>query len=116
MPRKIIFTVELALVTDDLDKAAVAVEAKVKQVGGYVSNAIRTGNCGAVRQATWTVRVPMDRYESFVTGVAKLGELESSSRKANDVSQEYYDFEARLRNKRVDEARLSTSSRMRRAN
>ena len=106
LPRKIIYTAEIALVTDELDKAGAALEARVKAVGGYVSNANRVGNRGAARAATWTVRIPTDQYDRFIADTEKLGELESSSRKADDVSEEFYDVQARLRNKRVEETRL----------
>lgn len=106
MPRKIVYTAEMNLVTDDLDKAGAALEAKVKVAGGYVGNASRSGVRGEARTATWTIRVPADRYDSFVAGLPTLGELESSSRKADDVSEEFYDVAARLKNKKVEEARL----------
>lgn len=104
--RKIIYTGEVALVTDDLDKAAVELDAKIKVFSGYISNASRSGTRGEAREASWTVRVPAEKFDSFVAALPSLGELQSSSRKADDVSEEFYDVQARLKNKKLEEVRL----------
>ena len=106
LPRKIIYTGEVALVTDNIDKAAAALEARVKEFGGYIGNASRSGVRGEAREASWTVRVSAEKFDAFVAGLPSLGELQSSSRKADDVSEEFYDVQARLKNKQVEEARL----------
>lgn len=105
-PRKIIYTGEVALVTDDLDKVAAALDAKIKEFGGYISNASRSGTRGEAREASWTVRVAAEKFDSFVAALPSLGELQSSSRKADDVSEEFYDVQARLKNKKIEEMRL----------
>ena len=50
--------------------------------------------------------MPSARFDGLLAELPKLGELQSSARTAQDVSEEFYDAEARLRNKRVEEARL----------
>lgn len=106
MPRKIIFTGEVTLVCEDLDKAAEALESRAKEFGGYVSNANRTGVRGETREGSWTVRLPAEKFDAFLKALPALGELQSSSRKADDVSEEFYDVAARLKNKKIEEARL----------
>lgn len=106
LPRKIIYTGEVTLVCENLDRAAGALEGKIKEFGGYVSNAQRTGVRGQRREGFWTVRLPAGQFDAFVAALSALGEMQSSSRKADDVSEEFYDVQARLKNKRVEEARL----------
>lgn len=106
LPRKIIYTGEIALVCEDLDKAAAALEARVKEFGGYIGNASTTGSRGETRSGSWTVRVASDKFETFLKALPALGELETSSRQAQDVSEEFYDVAARLKNKKIEEARL----------
>ncbi len=106
MPRKIIFTGEVTLVCEDLDKASEALESRAKEFGGYVSNANRTGVRGETREGSWTVRLPAEKFDAFLKALPALGELQSSARKADDVSEEFYDVAARLKNKKIEETRL----------
>ncbi|MFA5843420.1 MAG: DUF4349 domain-containing protein [Coriobacteriia bacterium] len=53
-----------------------------------------------------TVRVPVARYDAFVSSASALGKLLSESESTDDVTQQHVDLAARLRNLRVEEARL----------
>ena len=105
-PKKIIYKAEATLDCENLDKASQKLLAKVKSFGGYVGDASSTGIRGTVREATWTVRVPAERYGDLLKALPGIGELESSSQRAEDVSEEFYDAQARIKNKNVEEARL----------
>jgi hypothetical protein len=106
LPRKIIFTGEVTLICEDLDKAAAGLESRAKEFGGYISNANQTGARGEMREGSWTVRIAAEKFDAFLKALPALGELQSSSRKADDVSEEFYDVAARLKNKKIEEARL----------
>jgi hypothetical protein len=106
LPRKIIYTAELDLVAPDLSKAERELRRWVKSMGGYVSGAEVSGASGSSREGTWTVRIPVGRYDAFVDEVSRLGEVQSVNTQSEDVSEEYYDLGARLTAKRVEEARL----------
>ncbi|EMI18408.1 lipoprotein [Rhodopirellula maiorica SM1] len=54
------------------------------------------------------IRVPVDRYHEFVSGVGGLGFAESRREDAQDVTEEYVDVEARVRNNRKLEERIIT--------
>ncbi|MDQ5875176.1 MAG: DUF4349 domain-containing protein, partial [Actinomycetota bacterium] len=58
------------------------------------------------RSGTLVIRVPSDRFEEFVNEVKDLGEVRSESISGQDVTQEFVDLEARLRNLRAQEAVL----------
>jgi len=105
-PKKIIYRGEATLDCEDLDKATQKLLGKVKSLGGYVGDASASGTRGTARQASWTVRVPAERYQDLLKALPGIGELRSSSQKADDVSEEFYDAQARLKNKNVEEARL----------
>ena len=106
VPRRIVYKADLVLAAEDLDRAADGLEAKVRGFGGYIGDATRNGTRGDARKATWTIRVPADRFDAFLKGLPSLGEFVSLTREAQDVSEEFYDAAARLKNKRVEEARL----------
>ena len=105
-PRKIIYKAEVTLDCVNLDKASDKLLTTVKSMGGYVGDATSSGTRGTVRESSWTVRIPVERYDDFFRALPGMGELETSSQKAEDVSEEFYDAQARLKNKNVEEERL----------
>lgn len=105
-PRKIIYTGDLRLVCEDLDVATEKLESRIKGFGAYISNASKDGTKGSVRVSTWTIRIPAEKFDPFIKFAISIGELESNNRQAQDVSEEFYDVAARLKNKQIEEARL----------
>lgn len=106
LARKIIYTAAVSLVAEKLNPAQKKLEALVRQSKGYIAETNIGGESGTPRTGTWKVRVPVDGYQNFLDAVSKIGEVQTVSSNSQDVSDEYYDIEARLRNKRVEEQRL----------
>ena len=104
--RRIIYTGVLEVVVKDLDAARQRLLALIDTHKGYVVRFEVTGNPGSPRVGSWTVRVPVERYGTFVEEAAQLGEATRNSSDAKDVTEEYVDVEARIRNKKVEEERL----------
>jgi hypothetical protein len=106
LPRKIIYTGNVRMACENLDVMSDKLEASLKTYGAFVGNVSNTGNRGAIREASWTIRVPAEKFDAFIKHVLTLGELQSNEGSSEDVSEEFYDVEARLKNKRIEEARL----------
>ena len=106
LQRKIIYTGDLHLACENLDIASQKLESRIKDFGGYIGNANKTGSRGSIREATWTIRLPAEKFDSFLKFAVSIGELQSNNRQAQDVSEEFYDVDARLKNKKIEEARL----------
>lgn len=107
--RKIIYNSQIEVIVDDLSAAQQQMARMIKEVdeaGGYLARQEITGQQGYRRLGLWTVRVPLSKFDGFVSEVAGLGELRRNSREAQDVTDAYADLEARLRNKQSSEARL----------
>ena len=104
--RKIIYTATVNLVVENLTQGQTKLLNLVKTNKGYVSETNVGGASGEQRTGTWKVRVPVENYEAFMAGAARLGELQSSNSSSQDVTAEYYDVAARIKNKQVEEARL----------
>ena len=104
--RKIIYKADLRLSVSDFDRAADRVADLIRSHGGYVAESNVQGSPGVNRSGTWTARVPIASYDSFLKDVEALGELESRRSDSQDVSEEFYDLEARIANKRVEEERM----------
>lgn len=104
--RKIITTGQVALTVKVYDSFYKSLEQQLQQVGGYVSSLEATRNSGSVRYATITIRIPPARTNLMVSWLREQGMIQSENIKAEDVSEEYYDIQARLANAKRLEARL----------
>ena len=117
--RKIIRTARLELEVENVSAAVSEVEDIAGTAGGWVSasnvfvdepSSSDDGDEGTPRRtetATVTIRVPAEAYRSVVgqlRGVAE--EVRSESSEASEVTEEYTDLQARLRNQQATEAQL----------
>lgn len=104
--RKIIYNAHLDLVTEDLNKLESGLNKLVTANKAYVADSDRTGSAGATRHGSWRIRVPVDLYEPFLETAKTLGEVVSIKADSQDVSEEFFDLEAREAAKKVEETRL----------
>lgn len=104
--RKIIYTGRVELSVEKFDKAETDLTALIKSVNGYIANADDSGSPGAVRSGTYTIRVPVEQFETFLDAVTKIGELRRCSRDSQDITDQYYDTEAHMKNDQVREQGL----------
>jgi Domain of unknown function (DUF4349) len=72
--------------------------------GGFVLSTSIGG--GEARLGTIVIRVPARSFERALTDLEALGQVRSESVTGQDVTQEFIDLEARLRNSRSQEAVL----------
>jgi hypothetical protein len=105
--RKIVRTAEVEVIVQDFDKAEQELKRLLQeQKDGYVAQSAITGSVGAPRSGYWRVRLPLSQLDAFLDAVAALGVPRKKSLDAKDVTEEYYDLEARLKNKKTEEERL----------
>jgi hypothetical protein len=105
--RKIIYTTSIEVVVEDFDAAERELLQLLKaQDGAYIAKSDVRGSPGTPRSGSWTIRVPVSGFEAFKQAVAHLGELQRNQTDSQDVTDEYYDLGARIKNKQVEEERL----------
>lgn len=105
--RRVIYTAQLDVVVADFDKARKAFDNLVAEAEAYVAKSDFSGNIGAHRTGSWTIRVPVARFHSFVQAVATLGQPRRHSTEAQDVTEEYVDVEALIKNLKEEEETLN---------
>ena len=108
LPRKIIQTANISLAVEDFGPIPAKVAALATQFNGYVAQSNVSGSPGQPRRGSWTLRVPVDRFQELLSAARELGEPRSMASNSRDVSEEYYDVESRIRNKKNTESRLLT--------
>lgn len=104
--RKIIYNAQVTLIVQSLGDFDEQFARLVRESGGYVSQTDQSSQTDAQRTGSWTVRVPVVRFDGFLAAVSRLGELQRSHLDSQDVTMEYYDLEARIGNKQQEEKRL----------
>lgn len=100
--RMLVWTANLGLEVWNVSNAVDDVVALVKAGGGYVSDTRGDG----IRSASMTLKVPAKAFDGAVAGLESLGEVQHKSVSGRDVTEEYVDVEARLKNKIVLRDRL----------
>lgn len=101
----IVRRVEVSLRVNDVVKAAKALEARARTLGGYMQDS-SLDLSGDIPAGRVVVRIPARRLEEFMGSVAGLGTLMRHTTSAEDVGLEFHDLEAQLRNWRAEERRL----------
>ena len=104
--RKIIYTAEVALVTNDFSTAEIGVPKLIKQHGGYISEGAVERTSGAQRSGRWVARVPVDGFDTFLDALSTLGVPEHRSQRAHEVTEEYVDLQSRIATQRRLEERI----------
>lgn len=118
--RMIIFNRTISLEVEEVEKASSQVEKLAAQYGGYVSslhfdskgnggvspleegkNGLRVPNKGVI-----VVKVPAQNFQKFSTSLKKLGRLLADFENSEDVTEQYVDLKARLRNLKNEEKRF----------
>ncbi len=106
--RKIIYTATVEVVVKDVEQSRVDVERiVVDEAKGYIAKSDLTGQVGTKRTATWTLKVPVEKFQQVVTALAALGKVTKNSSDSQDVTEEYVDLQARIKNLKVEEETLN---------
>jgi hypothetical protein len=104
--RKIVYTADVQIVVNDLAQAEQRLTKVVQQHDGYIAQSDLSGTAGQSRRGQWRIRVPVARFQSCLAELLQLGAPQKNGTDSKDVSEEYYDLEARVKNLKVEEARL----------
>jgi hypothetical protein len=104
--RKIVYTADVDIVVEEFDLVPSQVKDLAEQHSGYIAKSNIRGRPGSPRSGEWTIRVPVANYEDFLAAARELGETRSVRTDSDDVTAEFYDVEARIRNKKQEEDRL----------
>ena len=101
-------TVEMQ--TTEFDAAVSALYEMVDAHGGYFENSSVYGggyyNSNARRSGEYVVRIPAEHYNAFRAGVGELGYVNFSNESTEDIGEQYYDTQARLKTLRTKQERL----------
>ena len=106
-PVKMIYNGYMEMQTQDFDAAASGIEALVRELGGYFQqSSVSNRGSSSYRYGSYTIRIPAAQFETFVQRAGQLCHVTYTNTTADDVSESYYDTEARLETARIKLERL----------
>ena len=91
---------------DSVQVGIARVRRLAQETGALVANTTLQSGNEQRRIASLELRVPSDRFDAVVNGLAPIGKVQSVNVSAQDVGEEFVDLTARLANARRLEARL----------
>ncbi len=102
--QKLIKTCDIKAETKDFDSAIQAIEEKVTEFGGYIeqetlknsSASQYNGRYGSGRTLTAVFRIPASNLQKFTDGISGSVSVTYLNSNVKEVSEEYYDIEAKL--------------------
>ena len=101
--RRLVRTESLGIIVKTPAETAEKITKIAQGAGGFFVTSSVNGGAGATN-ATLSIRVPAGKFEEARTQIRKLSlRIESESTDAQDVTKQYVDKEARLRNLRAQE-------------
>lgn len=107
---KLIRRAELSIQTEQFDESREALNTLVAGCGGYFENSSEYGgsrrDVNASRRGEYTVRIPAEKYDHFLSQTGDLGYVTNKNESSEDVGERYYDTEARLKTQRTKQERL----------
>ncbi len=105
-PRRIIYTARMVISVEDPEATAEAIAALVKSMNGYVADA-SLYRYNDKMAGTVTVRVPQERFDEARQRIRELAvRVDREEINTNDVTSEYVDLQARLKNLEATEEEL----------
>ncbi|MAV35581.1 MAG: hypothetical protein CMJ59_08985 [Planctomycetaceae bacterium] len=106
--RQLIYVAEVRLVVEDF----AALEGKnglsqlIEKHGGHTADLSIDRNQGRARSGHWKARIPVKNYRIFLGALTELGVPEHFRETTEDVTAQYVDLDARIRNKKRLEERI----------
>ncbi len=105
--RKIIYSSFFGIQTTEFDKTLSALDMLCEKYGAYYEKSDVYGSAEKVsRNGSFTVRVPVENYKKFRDEAGTIGTVVHSSENNEDVTEKYFDTEARLTSAKLREERL----------
>jgi len=104
--RYLIKDASLTIEVDDARAASDALLTIVKGAGGYVGQLLEQQDGLGVRSVSMQVRVPADRFEDSMAQFAPLGKILQKQITTRDVTEEFVDTDAKVRNLKRTEERV----------
>lgn len=109
--RKVIFTASLEIESTNYTKSIGILEKMIETYGGYIQDSnVETNSSSkdliSSRTATYTIRIPSGKMKAFLSKSGDIGNVILNTSKGEDVTDQFFDTQARLNSLKIQEERL----------
>lgn len=94
---KMVYRASMELETTEFDQAAGDIDTLVEQLGGYLEEQSVRNYSSGYRYATYTVRVPAEKFRPFLNQIGEVCHVVYQTQSAENITERYYDTDSRLR-------------------
>lgn len=99
--KKLIKTGNITLEIENLSESISKVEEWVSNYDGYIS-----ASSNSEKNAWFNIKIPSTKFDDAINSVCSLGKVLNHLENTEDVSEQYYDLESRLQNKKTMKSKL----------
>ena len=104
--RMIIFTYQATIFTYDMDESIAIINSAWNTINGAFVQSSNRQTQGAVATATIVIRIPSPYFEQFISRLPYAGTIRQETRNSQDITQRYFDLNARLESLQAQRERL----------
>lgn len=104
--RKIIYVADVQVIVKDFEAAEQKLQVLIKQHKALVAQSDLGAAAGQRREGRWKIRIPAAEFDAFIKNISGMGELQRSKLDSQDVTEEFFDVQSRIKNKKIEEERL----------
>ena len=107
--RKLIYTSNLSVETEDVDALDQAIQQRVTELGGYIESSDVSGSRGETysnRRSNYTIRIPAKKLNQFIDEVSEKTNVLSQSMSTEDITLQYVDMQSHVEALKAEQKRM----------
>jgi len=102
--QKVIKTGNVGLQVEKAESSVTSLTNLAKSKGGFVLSSSLYTSFNETQSGTVTLKVPVTKYEETMNEIKKLGNVQEETYSGQDVTEQFADLQAQLKNYRAEEA------------
>jgi len=105
--RRIVKNGRANIEVENFDLSVSKIKELANSFGGYITGSNMWTSDSNIKNGNITVKIPENRFEAFGDSLGQIGIVKSKETSANDVTEEYIDLQARVKNLKNQEYRYT---------
>ena len=105
--RKVVKNGNANIEVENFDSSVSRIKELASNFGGYVTNSNMWISSSDTKSGNITIKIPEKRFDEFGDSLVQIGKIKSKEISAYDVTEEYIDLQARLKNLKNQEKRYT---------
>ncbi len=103
--RKVVKNGSANIEVENFDSSVSKIKELANSFGGYITGSSMWTSGSNTKNGNITVKIPENKFEIFGDSLVQIGKVKSKETSANDVTEEYIDIQARIKNLKNQEYR-----------